>query len=127
MWYHPNVLDNGLVYLRNEATALHVINGFAPETDTRASVIAGSLGTVAYAAADMAAPANHAPDGRAVVGNPKNITMTGSLGAGAGDVKLALISASIVLAVADETTERAISDGEVILWPGPVYILRQPA
>jgi len=127
-WLNNDVLDNGLSEIVSEADAVHLISAYA-EGDSYAAVLANSIASASlgggdFTLADMPTPAH----GRQVVTGPKSATASATVAAGA-DLHFALIdtAGSRVLAVADETTNQAVTAGNTVEIPGLIFQIRRPS
>lgn len=122
-----SVLDAALNALKTGTTAIHLTNGFNPDSHNRAWVLANSLANAAVVSGDWVGPSNGPVDGRQIVLNALTGIATGSLAAGAGNLVIVLISASEVVYSVNETSEREIVNGESIPFPQIPIRFRDPA
>jgi len=118
-WFHPDVMDDGLSILRASAdgglvTTMHLISAYAV-ADSRATVVANSLGSVSIIASDGVLENGSAANTRRVRIIAK--TITASATDGAPDLHIALIDATKVYAVTDETSDQPITSGNQINVP----------
>lgn len=118
-YYHPDLLDNGLDYVRariaaGDTVTLHVIKTYAA-ADAYATVSGNSVGSVALAAGDLTL-GNQGTNGRQVTVAAKNIAAA-SAGSGASpDLHIAILNetASKVMVVTDESSDQVITAGNPI-------------
>lgn len=112
-----SVQDNGLNHMKNNAAALHLVDGFDPDVHDRAWVIANSKGNAPLSSASFTGPANGPVSGRRLTMSSVSGSYTASLAAGAGDLWFVVVSATEVLGWSDETSERQLTSGQPMTAP----------
>lgn len=121
---HVDVLDGGLNYFKNNATALLLVTGYVP-LDSYATVVAKKVAEVALAPTDLLITGvDGAP--RVLTSAVKSATATaGSLEA--DDLHFVFTDgASKILAVTDETTDQIITSGNTVNFPQLTFTANQP-
>ncbi len=121
------VTDVSLQALIDDVTAIHLTNGFDPSTNDRAWVIANSLANAAVVAGNWTGPVDGPVDGRMVTLASLTGTVLANLAAGAGDLRIVLITAADWYYWANETSERELVLGESIDFPAIPIRIRDPA
>lgn len=114
---HPDVFDDGLNEIKNNATAQHVCSA---EPTTRAEAISLSLGTVDMTSGDFTL-GNGDVSGRKITMAQKSTTATGD-----GTItSIAVIDGSRLL-LASSTVERTLVTSDPLTFPAWDFELRQP-
>lgn len=127
-FYNPDVLDNGLQYIIDQAAGnvdLLLIEGYT-QGDSYATVDAAKLCTVDLVGGDMTL-GNQGTLGRELTVAAKTGTASGSSGA-TPDLHIAIVDVtnSAVLAVTDETSDQVITSGNPINFPSFALQMNQP-
>lgn len=122
-----SVIDPALAFLKTNANAIHLVDGFDPAVNDRDWIIANTLGSAAVSSLDWTGPGDGPVDGRIITLAALSGTAVASLGAGLGDLGAVLISASEWLYFVNETSEREIVSGEAIDFPSVPVRIRDPA
>lgn len=124
-WYHPDVLDKGLVELRDNTTMMHLITSFTAGEDY-ATVIGRSICSFAMSAVDLPI-GNQGTNNRQITVASKTSTATAPSPA-TPDLHLALVDATLsrVLSVGNELSDREILTGDTIITPVWYNINSQP-
>jgi hypothetical protein len=120
-----DVLDNGLNYIKNNASKMLLLKAYA-FNDDYATVIGNSICEVDMTAGDYAL-ADAASNARKITVESKNGTASGNSGA-TPDLHIAFTDGvSKVLVVTDETTDQVVVAPNLITFPSLVYTSGQPA
>lgn len=120
---HPDLLDNGLNHLKNNATKILLISSYVAG-DSYATVVAAKLAEAALAPGDFTVADNGT--GRKVTSAAKAANATATVAAGQ-DLHFAFTDgAAKVLYVTDETTDMAITAGNPVNFPTLTYNSGQP-
>lgn len=119
---HQDVLDGGLLAIKNGATKLLLISAYTPG-DSYATVVAAKLAEATMTAADFTISSSGA--NRQVTSATKSATLTaGTAGATA---HFAFTDGSgKVLWVTDETSDQPLTQGNTVNFPALVYTSNQP-
>lgn len=124
-WVRSLVLDNGINDIKTNASTMLLVSTYVAG-DTYAVVTANKLNAgVAMVAADyvIAASGNNRT---LTVASGKTATATAGNGAGS-DLHIAFTDGvANVIWVTDETSNQAITSGNTLSFPGPVYTTNQP-
>ena len=119
---HQDVLDGGLLAIKNGATKLLLISGYTAG-DSYATVVAAKLAEVAMAATDFTISSSGA--NRQVTSATKSATLTA--GTAATTAHFAFTDGSAkVLWVTDETSDQPLTSGNTVNFPALVYSSNQP-
>jgi hypothetical protein len=124
-WFHPDVLDNGLNEIKNNAERVAVIKAYAAG-DSYATVTGNIVAHAATVPTDYTL-GNQATTGRQVTTPAK--TPNASASSQAGDnLHFAYLddTGSRVLAVTDETTDQPITSGNQVNIPSLALKMNQP-
>ena len=124
-WVKSTVLDDGINVIKNTCTKMHLISAYTAG-DADATVLANTLTStpVTMASGDFTL-ASSGSNRTLTVTASKTSTATAS--AASPDLHIAFMTAAnVVLWVTDETTNQAITSGNPITFPGPVYTANQP-
>lgn len=125
---HPDVLDGGLLAIKNNATRLLLVKNYTAG-DSYATVVGNAVATATVTSADFTI-ANGTNGARTItLAAGKTATASGAaLAAGNGqDHEFAITDGSArVLAMLDETGESANQVGDTINFPALVYTSNQP-
>jgi hypothetical protein len=118
---HADVLDGGPLVVKNSTTKMLLIKAYA-FGDSLATVIGNKVSEVAMAATDLIITSS---------GNNRVLTVAAKSAAaaaigGAGDHHIALVDATRVLLVTDETGEAAVAVSDTTTFPTWVYTAPQP-
>ena len=124
-WAHSDVLDNGIAYIKANATALHLISSYTTN-DSYATVLSRSLGSVAMAAADFTIGSSGA-NRTLTSASGKTANATASSGV-TPDLHFAFVNtaSSKVLWITNETTDQPITNGNPLQFPALTYTVEQP-
>lgn len=125
LYAHPDVLDNGPVYIKANATKMVLLSGYA-FGQSYATVMANKLAEVTVANGDFAL--TNSGNDRVLAGpSGKSGNATASSGA-SPDLHMAVVDAtnSKVLYVTDETTNQVITSGNPVDFPQITYTSFQP-
>lgn len=122
-YFHPDVLDGGLLAIKNGATQMLLINNYTLG-DSYATVVAAKVAAATMTSADFTL---------ATSGNNRTLTTTAKSGvaatanSSAGDHHIAWTDGSAkVLAVTDETGEAVVTSGGTVNFPAIVMTKTQP-
>jgi len=123
-WAHADVLDGGLLAIKNGATKMMVIKAYTAG-DSYATVIGNSCGEATMTSTDYTISSNG--NNRQVV-SASGKTATASANSGATpNLHFAFTDgAAKVLWVTDETTDQVITSGNTINFPQLTYTSQQP-
>jgi hypothetical protein len=119
---HQDVLDGGLLAIKNGATKLLLISGYTAG-DSYATVVAAKLAEATMTAADFTISSSGA--NRQVTSATKSATLTGSTAAATAHFAFTDGSAK-VLWVTDETSDQPLTSGNTVNFPALVYSSNQP-
>lgn len=123
-WVRSGVLDNGLNDIKTNATKMLLISAYSAG-DSYATVTANKLAEVTMASTDYTL-ASSGSNRTLTVGAGKTATATASA-SGSPDLHIAFTDgAANVIWVTDETSNQAITSGNTINFPAPVYTSNQP-
>ena len=119
---HPDTLDGGLLFIKNNATRMILISAY---TNVYVTALSTALATVVIAPTDLIITTSGA-NRLLTVASGK--TATASATAGAGDLHIAFTdNVSKVLWVIDETTNQPITLGNTVNFPANMtYLANQP-
>lgn len=122
---HPDVLDNGLAYIKTNCNKLALISAYTIG-DSYAVVSAAILADAVMAPADFTL-ASSGLDRTLTPASGKSDAAANASGGGA-NMHIAYLDTltSKVLLVTEETSDQAITAGNPVTFPGPVYTARQP-
>ena len=126
-WVRSGVLDNGLNDIKTVAVKMYLISAYTAG-DTYAVVIASALNSagVTMASADYTL-ATAGSNRTLTTASGKTGTATSTIAAAAGNLHIAFTDGiGSVVWVTDETSEQAITSGNTINFPAPVYTSQQP-
>jgi electron transfer flavoprotein alpha subunit len=124
-WVRSGVLDSGLNDIKTNASTMLLISAYTAG-DTYATVVANKLNAgVAMTSTDYTL---------ASAGNNRTLTVTSGKTAaatatatGTPDLHIAFTDGTAnVIWVTDETSNQAITTGNTLTFPGPVYTSNQP-
>jgi predicted membrane-bound mannosyltransferase len=124
-WVKSTVLDDGINVIKNTCTKMHLISAYTL-ADSDAVVLANALNAaVTMASTDFTVAAS---------GNNRTLTVAAgktstanATATGTPDLHIAFMTAAnVVLWVTDETSNQAITSGNPLTFPGPVYTSNQP-
>lgn len=125
-WINPTVRKDGINVIKNTCVKMHLISAYVAG-DADATVLANTLTStpVTMAATDFTV-ADVGNTSTLTVASGKTSTATASA-AGTPDLHIAFMtSLNVVLWVTDETSNQAITSGNPITFPAPVYTVNQP-
>lgn len=126
-WVRSGVLDNGLNDIKNNVTRMVLLSAYVV-ADTAATVNANTLAYVNLVSTDFTISSSGLNRLLTVVSG-KFATATVSA-SGTPDLHIAFTdgtaTANNVIWVTDETSNQAITSGNVINFPAPVYTSNQP-
>ncbi len=123
-WVSANVLDNGLNYIKNNATKMHLIKNYNAN-DSYATVLSNDLGSANMISSDFTLGTS---------GSNRNLTTATSKTATAiansgisPDLHFAFTNGSSeVIWVTDETSNQVITSGNTLNFPSLIYTSNQP-
>ena len=122
---HSDVLDNGLNFIRDNATRMLLLKAYAP-SDSYSTVQANAICTVPMTSVDYAL-SGAAGAARVLTVAARSGTASGGSGA-APDLHIAFTdNVSKVLLVTDETTNQVVTSGNTVAFPSLTYTSSQPA
>lgn len=120
---HPDLLDNGLNHLKNNATKLLLISGYTAG-DSYALVVAATLAEATVAPGDFTLADNGA--NRRVTSAAKTASATATVAAGQNLHFAFTDGVAKVLYVTNETSDMAITSGNPVNFPAIAYTSNQP-
>ncbi|HSD36095.1 MAG TPA: hypothetical protein VLC92_01220 [Rhodocyclaceae bacterium] len=123
-WAHSDVLDGGLTAIKTAATKMLLLSAYAVG-DSYATVIGNKLAEATMASADFTLSSSGS---NRLVTTAAGKTGSATAGAVAGsNLHIAFTDGSAkVLWVSDETTDQAITVGNVVTFPQLTYTSNQP-
>jgi hypothetical protein len=123
-WVHADVLDGGLNAIKNGATKMLLISGYAAG-DSYATVNGNKLAEVTMASGDFTIASSGSSRTVTSAGN-KSVNATAGATAGS-NLHIAFTDGSAkVLWVTDETSDQAIMSGNPVEFPALTYTSNQP-
>ena len=124
-WVRSGVLDNGLNDIKTNASTMLLISAYTAG-DSYATVTANKLNAgIAMVSGDYTLSSS-GNNRLLTVTAGKTATATASAG-GSPDLHIAFTDgAANVIWVTDETSNQAITSGNTLTFPGPVYTSNQP-
>lgn len=124
-WVRSGVLDNGLNDIKTNANTMLLISAYTAG-DSYATVTANKLNAgIAMVSGDYTLSSS-GNNRLLTVATGKTATATASAG-GTPDLHIAFTDgAANVIWVTDETSNQAITSGNTLTFPGPVYTSNQP-
>lgn len=124
-WVRSGVLDNGLNDIKTNANTMLLISAYTAG-DSYATVTANKLNAgIAMVSGDYTLSSS-GNNRLLTVASGKTATATASAG-GSPDLHIAFTDGiSNVIWVTDETSNQAITSGNTLTFPGPVYTSNQP-
>lgn len=123
-WVNSAVLDNGLNQIKNNATHMLLISAYSAG-DSYATVVGNKLADVTMTGTDFTLGTSGS-NRTLTVTSGKTATATASA-SGSPDLHIAFTDGSAIVEwVTDETSNQAITSGNTITFPGPVYTSTQP-
>ncbi len=122
VWYATLALEALLNHIKNNTNKIHLLDSYSPGQDY-ATVVGNSIGEADVVIGDFTGPSPN--------GNHRRLTFNGKSGnatgnSATGELHLALTSGSEVLAVTDETTNQAITNGNPLTFPSFYMQASQP-
>lgn len=123
-WVSSNFLDNGLNYLKNNATKMHLIKAYSAN-DSYATVMSNDLGSANMTPADFVLTSSGL---NRVATTAAGKTATATAGSGLSpNLHFAFTNGSSeVIWVTDETSDQVITAGNTISFPQVSYTSNQP-
>ena len=124
-WVSSNVLDSGLNYIKSNATQMLLISAYTAG-DSYATVVANKLNAGVTMTSTDYTLGSSGNNRTLTVASGKTATATASA-SGTPDLHIAFTDgAANVIWVTDETSNQAITSGNTLTFPGPVYTSNQP-
>jgi hypothetical protein len=125
-WVKSTVLDDGINVIKNTCTKMHLISAYVAG-DSDATVLANALNAAVVMAPTDFTVAAAGGNSRALTVAAGKTSTASATATGAPDLHIAFLNAgNEVLWVTDETSNQAITSGNPITFPGPVYTSNQP-
>lgn len=123
-WAHANVLDQGINYIKNNATHMLLLSAYTAG-DSYATVTANKLADATMTSSDYTISSS-GNNRQLVTAAGKTATASASAG-GTPDLHIAFTDGSAtVLWVTDETSNQAITSGNTVNFPQLTYTSQQP-
>lgn len=127
-WLHPDVLDNGLAYLKTNCDRISILQAYAAG-DSYATVAGNSVCDIAASTADFTLGNGSYSNSRKIAVIAKAANATANSGADP-DLHFAYLDTanSKVLGVTDETSDQQIYSGNLVFCPAldPLFVALQP-
>ncbi|MCP5197298.1 MAG: hypothetical protein H6974_11005 [Gammaproteobacteria bacterium] len=128
-WWHADVVDNGIAYIKNNCDAIALIDAYSAG-DSYATVVGNSVCSVVVDSSDftLADNSSFAGSRKISVGAQSGTASADSVATPALHFAYLDTGNSKVLAVSDETSDQVITNGNPVSFPAldPLFTTKQP-